>query len=248
MLRVLNRFGKIRILLAFALCGFFMVGCENSSSSSNSSTPVDSSSPANSSSPADSSDSADSYRPADFASGFGDNDPNVVLALGDSITEGSAISGPSFPQIVAGMSGKSVINAGVGGTMSIDGLNEIGELLAQNKPGYVFILFGVNDLIHVGDYGWTIDNLRQMIRIAKQNNTRPIVGTIPPRYRGDGVTNAMHQRLNRLIRALCKDEKAQLADVEKEFGSDTTLIQEDGMHPTEEGNLIVATVFYEALR
>lgn len=216
--KTMSSFEKIRILLVFAVCGFLMTGCENSSDSS------------------------------DSSAGFGDNDRNVILALGDSITAGSEIRGPAFPQIVADMSGKAVINAGVGGELSIDGLNEISELLTQIKPGYVFILYGVNDLIHVGNYDWTIENLRQMIWIAKENKTHPIVGTITPRFGGNGSINAGHQELNRRIRILCTEEKIRLADVELEFDDDVTLMQADGMHPTEDGNVIIAAVFYEAMR
>ena len=208
----------MRMLVGMVVCGCFMTGCENSSSSSQG------------------------------ASKFGTNDANVVAALGDSVTAGSEISGPDFPQIVADMSGKTVINESFGGALSSDGLDQIGELLARVKPGYIFILYGINDIIHVGNDDWTIDNLRQMILIAKQNKTYPIVGTIPPRYSGGGTFNPLHQELNRRIRILCKTEKARLADVEREFGDDATLMQEDGFHPNENGNLIIATVFYEALR
>jgi lysophospholipase L1-like esterase len=208
----------MRMLVGLAVCGCLMTGCEDSSSSSSG------------------------------ASKFGDNNPNVVAALGDSVTAGSEISGPSFPQIVAEMSGKTVINEAFGGALSSDGLAQIGELLARVKPGYIFILYGINDIIHIGNDDWTIDNLKQMIQIAKQNKTNPIVGTIPPRYSGSGTFNPLHQELNRRIRILCKAEGARVADVEREFGDDVTLMQADGFHPNENGNLIIATVFYEALR
>ncbi len=206
------------MLVGLALCGCLMTGCEDSSSSSSG------------------------------ASKFGDNNPNVVAALGDSVTAGSEISGPNFPQIVAERSGKTIINESFGGALSSDGLAQIGELLARVKPGYIFILYGINDIIHIGNDDWTIDNLRQMIQIAKQNKTYPIVGTIPPRFGGDGSLNSLHQELNRRIRILCREERARVADVEREFGDDITLMQEDGFHPNESGNLVIATVFYEALR
>lgn len=179
---------------------------------------------------------------------FGDNDPNVVVAMGDSVTKGSAIRGPSYPQLVADWSGKTVINEGVGGALSSDGVNRIAGILARDKPGFVFILYGINDIIHVGSDNWTIENLRQMIRLARENQTYPIVGTIPPRYRGyDDFFDPRHTALNRRIRELCIEENVVLADVELAFDNNPELLLPDFFHPNEAGNQVIATVFYETL-
>ncbi len=176
---------------------------------------------------------------------FGDNNPDVVVAMGDSVTAGSAISGPSYPRLVAGMSGKVVINEGIGGEWSSGGLARIGSVLASHKPGYVFIMYGINDEIHVGSVNWTISNLRQMIHIVKESKAYPIVGTIPPRATPSGANR--HAALNARIRQLCEEENVTLADVELAFNEDYTLMLEDGFHPNENGNLLIAMVFNEAL-
>ncbi len=203
--------------LALLAVGFLLSGCENSSGSSG-------------------------FSP----STFGDNDPGVVVAMGDSLTTGSALRGPSYPSLVEQMSGKTVINQGVNGALSSDGVNRITDVLQHYKPGYVFILYGVNDVIHISSDNWTIENLRFMIQAARYNLTIPIVGTISPRYRWDGTSR--HTSLNERIRQLCKEEKVRLADVEAEFGDAQDLMLPDGLHPNDSGNLIIATVFYEALR
>ncbi len=213
-----HRKGRLALALLLPLSGgLIMTGCEKSSGSS------------------------------EFGPGsFGDNDRNVIVAMGDSLTTGSAISGPSYPQIVAQMSGKLVINEGVNGALSVDGAARISGVLQRDKPGYVFILYGVNDVIHIGSDDWTVENLRLMIQAARENKTVPIVGTISPRFRWDGTNR--HAGLNERIRELCREEKVRLADVEREFGDNQALMLPDGFHPNENGNLIIATVFYEALR
>jgi len=202
-------------MLTIAACASVLAGCETSSSSKAPVIP------------------------------FGDNDPNVIVAMGDSVTRGTAISGPSYPQLVADWSGKTVINEGVGGALSSDGVNRIAGVLERENPGFVFILYGINDNIHVGSDNWTIANLREMIRLARENQTYPIVGTIPPRFQSNGENR--HAGLNQRIRDLCNEEDVVLADVDRAFDNNPDLLLEDGFHPNEAGNQIIATVFYETL-
>lgn len=178
---------------------------------------------------------------------YGDNYPARVLALGDSVTAGSTLSGPSYPELVAVYSGKQVFNEGVGGALSADGASRITPLLSVLQPGYVMILYGINDVIHLGDADWTVSNLRTMIEAARANKTVPIVGTIPPRYRGDGVFDVRHTELNAKIRAMAREEDVRLADIEVVFNYDKSLLQDDGFHPNEDGNQLIAVTFYMLL-
>jgi len=206
-MNILNvRVMRCRALLVLAICGGLTAGCEPSS------------------------------KVRSIPLQFGANNPNVVVAMGDSVTDGSAINGKSYPQIVAELSGKTVINEGVGGAFSSDGVRRIGAILEREKPGFIFILYGINDVIHVGRNERTIENLRQMIQLARQNQTHPIVGTITPRFRWNGANS--HAGLNRRIRELCVEEDVILADVEKEFGDNQALFWPDLIHPNEDGNLL----------
>ena len=209
----------------------FAVGCERSSDSS-----LDSLS-------ADMQDESEWFddRP------FGDNDPNLVLAVGDSVTEGSAITGLSYPTLVASFSGKYVINEGVGGTMSSYGLERFEAWLTGYQPGYVMILYGINDIIHVNDLDWTLANLRTMVQKAHANRTVAIVGTLPPRLRPDIGWDHRHITLNQRIRLMVEEENARLADVELAFGWNANLLQVDGYHPNEAGNRVIAATFDIAL-
>jgi lysophospholipase L1-like esterase len=84
-----------------------------------------------------------------------------------------------------------------------------------------------------------------MIEIARANKTFPIVGTVPPRKNSSGENR--HAGINERIRLLCEEEKVTLADVEAAFNEDYTLMMPDGYHPNEDGNLLIAIVFHEAL-
>ncbi len=79
---------------------------------------------------------------------FGPNDPELYVAFGDGITAGYHISdSEAYSVKLANLLGKPVINRGCPGDTSYEGLDKIYSILDNMKPGYLLILFGVNDLI-----------------------------------------------------------------------------------------------------
>jgi lysophospholipase L1-like esterase len=175
---------------------------------------------------------------------FGSNDPNVVACLGDSITEGYLLaSADSYPSQLAAMTGKTVHNRGVGGTRSSYGVSIVGSVLARYKPGYMPILYGINDLIHGVSKNEIIGNLRTMIQAAKANSTVPIIATLTPCYASHAWIEGDDMALNGLIRTLADEEGVDCADLEAEFGSDESLILPDGLHPNAAGAAVIAQTF-----
>ncbi|MFC1462587.1 SGNH/GDSL hydrolase family protein [Verrucomicrobiota bacterium] len=175
---------------------------------------------------------------------FRDNDPGVVLALGDSITEGHDLSAENtYPAQLAPMIGKTVINQGSGGQRSAGGRSRVDGVLRQYKPGFVLIFYGANDVIHDVPHEDTIANLREMISAAKANSTVPVVATLLPAYTEHTYMQGGISRLNPMIRELASAEGVALADMESAFGSDESLLQDDGLHPSESGARLIAQVF-----
>jgi lysophospholipase L1-like esterase len=178
----------------------------------------------------------------------GDNDINVVLCIGDSITDGGcAPAGAPYPSRLAGLSGKRVINAGACGEKSRHGAERISGLLSAHKPGYVCILEGANDAVAAFPTDNVIANLRSMIQACKDNKSIPIIGTLTPMYGGHAFGNDEATDYSVAIRDLAKEQHARLADLAKEFDSDESLIQDDGLHPTDAGNQIMAAAFNDKI-
>lgn len=178
----------------------------------------------------------------------GSNKIGVVLCLGDSITDGTcAPAGAPYPSRLAALSGKSVINEGVCGSTSDLGASRVKDLLDRNKPGYLCILYGINDLDFGRDQSEVLDNLRYMIEAAKANKTIPLVATLLPTYDSHAFARARVQDCNREIRKLADSAGARLVDLEKEFGSDRSLIQEDGLHPSDSGTQLIALSFNDKI-
>lgn len=57
----------------------------------------------------------------------------------------------------------------------------------------------------------------------------------------------MWQLYSDAIRQLAKDEGIKLADLNKEFGTDRSLLQPDGLHPSDAGNQLMAMVFNDKI-
>ena len=178
---------------------------------------------------------------------FGTNNPDVVVAMGDSITALEGENTTTYPDILEGMTGKIVINEGRGGATSSDGAGKINRVIGNNKPGYVLILYGANDIIRATGNDSLIANLRTMIIAAKNNKTVPIVGTITPMYFVHDIFAGAVPVLNARIRQMAAEENCAVADLENAFGSDTSLFNGDGLHPNDEGLRVIAQTFAGAM-
>lgn len=176
----------------------------------------------------------------------GDNDPNLVICVGDSITQGYACDGAPYPSQLAAMSGKQVRNLGIGGARSGTGASRISSQLAC-KPGYVCILYGANDAICGGDAGNVKENIRAIIAACKRNQSVPIVATTPPMIGEHSLYNGAARSVNEAIRAVAKEEHVDLVDLYGAFGSGEGYLVSDGLHPNAAGAELIARKFKGAL-
>ncbi len=181
------------------------------------------------------------------ATNFGNNNGQVVVALGDSLVAGVPGGGAPWPARLAGLSGKTVINAGIGGEESSGALSRCGRLLAAYKPGYLLILTGANDAIMGYSTDNAVANIRAMVQKAKANGTVPVVATLLPMTGEHGLFDGSAQRISAGIRGVASSEGVALVDLQGEFGAGTGLLIGDGLHPNDAGNQLMALAFNDAL-
>jgi len=194
---------------------------------------------------------------------FGDNNPSVVVAIGDSITFGKHDMGIEscdhvyrtslgFCPRLQAATGKTVINEGECGEKSYAGLEKIDDVLLRWRPGVVLIDYSPNDIVFGPDE--TISNLRGMIAAARANKTVPILGTLVPAVGAHAGWEPFILGLNAKILALCDEEGLDCADHYKAFASDPgyvdtpyALLDEDGLHPNSAGYALMAETWRKPL-
>ena len=104
----------------------------------------------------------------------------VILAFGDSLTAGSgAGEGESYPAVLGQMLGHTVINAGVPGETSDEGLARLPSVLEENHPALVILCEGGNDLLQKQDDAIIVTHLSAMIDAIKASGADVIVIGVP---------------------------------------------------------------------
>ena len=103
-----------------------------------------------------------------------------MLAFGDSLTFGTgAGTGESYPEVLSGLIGRTVVNAGVPGEVSTDGLLRLPALLDREQPALLLLCHGGNDQLQRLDPARLADNLRAMIREARDRNIAVVLIAVP---------------------------------------------------------------------
>ena len=181
---------------------------------------------------------------------FGSNNSNIYVAIGDSITAGYGLSSSSeaYPAKLSGMLGKTVFNKGVIGSYSSYGADTVNSVLNSYKPGYLLILYGVNDLIMGYSTDSVLNNLSAMIGAAKNNQTIPVIATLTPVFGEHAYFEGSVVALNHGIRQLASEQDIHVADLENSFGWNPSYISADGLHPNSQGQDLIAVVFYDELK
>lgn len=105
---------------------------------------------------------------------------SVVLAFGDSLTFGvGAEPHESYPVLLSRILGCRVINAGVSGELSDEGLQRLPGLLDQHRPKLLILCHGGNDLLAKNDEVSIKANLSAMIKLAKDQDMDVILIGVP---------------------------------------------------------------------
>ena len=182
---------------------------------------------------------------------FGTNDKNVVVCFGDSITGETIYSGTSpYPTHLALLvPAMTIVNSGIGGERTDHAVARVISVLSANKPGYLLILFGTNDIWQQGtDYAAMAENLRVVVRAAKTNKTIPIIATVPPMVGSRSYYQTRISALNTLIKTMADDEGVQVVDLAQLFDGAGVETFPDTVHPSDVGHSMIAAAFYVALQ
>lgn len=105
----------------------------------------------------------------------------VILAFGDSLTFGMGANSKteSYPAVLQQLSERKVINAGIPGEISQQGLLRLPAILEQTKPDLVVLCHGGNDLIRKLGNEQLKNNLSEMIRLIQASGAQVVLIAVP---------------------------------------------------------------------
>lgn len=104
----------------------------------------------------------------------------VVLAFGDSITHGTgAAQEESYPAVLATLSNRQVVNAGVPGETTAQGRKRLAGLLDETRPALMILCLGGNDFLRRLDEAQTRENLRAMVGMVRERGIDVVLVAVP---------------------------------------------------------------------
>jgi acyl-CoA thioesterase I len=104
----------------------------------------------------------------------------VVVVLGDSITAGYGLNADSaWVMHLSQATGWQVVNAGVSGDTSAQGLARLPGLLQEHRPAAVIVELGGNDMLRRTGEAEVAANLEAIVNAVRAEGARPVLLAIP---------------------------------------------------------------------
>jgi lysophospholipase L1-like esterase len=165
---------------------------------------------------------------------------DVVVAFGDSLTYGEgAAPEASFPQHLARMTGRDIVNEGHNGDTTAGALRRVDRVLML-QPSVVIVVLGGNDILRRVPAEETRKNLRAVFQKLQQSGALVVYGAIDPPFIGKNWTAR--------IRDVCREEGVLYVDaVMKGLWNDRTKMA-DRVHPNGDGYRVVAERIHAVLK
>ena len=180
------------------------------------------------------------------------NSVGKVVCLGDSITK------RGYPKILGEQLKVEAVNAGIAGNTSREGLRRIEKDVFSKDPDVVVIFFGTNDIridspkkyVELDEYK---SNLEKMIKACRSHKAKVVLCTLPPieskpyftrhdqkMFDDAGGLNQFVTNYRDAAGEVAKETKTPLVDLNQLLTDDPLWLSKDGVHPSKEGNAIIA--------
>ena len=179
----------------------------------------------------------------------------IILFFGNSLTAGYGLDdlSASFPSLIQDRLDSlgyeyTIVNAGLSGETTASGNNRL-EWVLERQPVDIFVLeLGANDGLRGIDPAETRRNLSEMIdKVRKAYPEAKIIlaGMMVPPNMGA----AYSEEFRRIYPELAEEKGVELIPFLLEgVAGEPELNQSDGIHPTAEGNKLVAENVWEVLK
>ncbi len=175
----------------------------------------------------------------------------TIVVLGDSISAGYGLKNGSGwvrlleQRILQKNKNFSVYNESISGDTSAGGLARIDTILKRYQPNLLLLQLGANDGLRGLSLKKMKQNLKQIIRQSKLNNTRVLLLSmrIPPNY-GKRYVDAFYQVYSDLAAEV---GIPMVPFIMEDVALIKELMQKDGLHPNEKAQSLIADKIWQYL-
>ena len=165
---------------------------------------------------------------------------SVILAFGDSLTYGYNVSKTeSYPVVLEILTGLKVINAGISGEISKQGLKRLPNVLDEYHPQLMILCHGGNDLLRKMDMKDMESNIRSMIQLSLDRGIPVILLGVPK----PGLFLSSFDIYEKIATSM---GIIFIKDLIPNILGDKSL-KSDSMHPNKEGYYFMAEEVYKIL-
>ncbi len=184
----------------------------------------------------------------------------LIVCFGDSLTQ------RGYPQELQKILHVRVINAGIGGNTSGQGVARLEKDVIAHHPNLVIFWFGTNDSRRDAAYKQLTPeqyrtNLVAIVDRCREEGAKVLLGTMPPivpgpyftrhpetNYAAVGGFAAYTERFRDAARSVGKEKDVPVIDFAVLLKNNTNWVSPDGVHPTAEGNRVFAQLVAEKAR
>ena len=163
---------------------------------------------------------------------------NSIVCFGDSLTQGyGSTEGNTYPYFLQQLTKLPVINKGINGNTSKDGLNRIDDILTTQNS-IIIVEFGANDFFQQIPIFETKKNMEQIIDKLKSNNIVVLVST------EDKQLNQLYS----MLKSLAEEKNILFINgILNEIWNNRNLFS-DRIHPNSKGYKSVADKIYKNIK
>lgn len=157
-----------------------------------------------------------------------------ILTFGDSLTYGYGVSrDQNYPTQLGDLLHVSVINEGISGELSEQGLARFASVLARHKPDIVVICHGGNDILRKKDMIELQNNLTSMVKMAKERGVYVLLVGVP-------TFDILNFNVLPLYYDVAKENGVEIEDESLKKIMESEALKSDQVHPNAQGYELMA--------